>query len=139
MPNWCTTVVSVSGKKDKVEAMFERLATQEPTSYSEFSLLEAYLPEPAELSGNEAANWRGENWGCNGDIGSDLQKGARGFSFVLRTPWATPTTGLVTISKMLDVQIVSKWSEPWACIRGHLNVRSGQVLFDREFKTRRWW
>ena len=140
MPNWCHTYVSVTGAEKDLADFYTRLCAQPAREFCDFSVLDTYLPIPVEEieRGANSAAWRTENWGCNGDLGSSLQRSKRSFSFTLETPWVPPVSGLLTISGLANVRIVARWYEPGTCVRGHSRVNRGVLEEYREWRARGW-
>ena len=141
MPNWCHNYVSVTGAEKDLVEFYTRLEKQPARELYDFSVLDDYLPIPAEVLAqghSVAASWRLENWGCNGDLGVGLERSDRSFHFSLETPWAPPIPGLLAISKLANVRMVARWFVPDMSVRGHARVNRGVLEEYREWQARGW-
>jgi hypothetical protein len=148
MPNWCSNILVVMGKKDEVEKFKLRCGEEK--------MLENHFPTPNELLINESPardkdlseelftkygakdwyDWRVNNWGTKWEVSdlflkedNNIDGNLIALVYTFDTAWAPPEIGIQNISGMYkDVIFHLEFEEPGMAFEGYCRCLNGETI-----------
>jgi hypothetical protein len=140
MPNWCNNSITITGPKNKIEALWIAAKLGK-----DCSLLNAMVPMPEELVGTVADggdgpdwyNWRISNWGTKWDVELDGLEfidhgdGTAEIDGYFDSAWASPVAAYAYYFEANDdVQIEAYYDEMGSSCVGSYTSEDGDESYD---------
>ena len=123
MPNWCANNFSLSGPREKIEAIYDQITSKDESK----GLLDALVPMPQEIrdtfkEGSESQDWYSwsiDNWGTKWEVdGEGLEfhengDGTASISGFFDSAWGPPIQAYETfLGNNEDCEINASYEEP---------------------------
>ena len=147
MPNWCSNNISITGPKDKIQALWDQAQKPEEEGGGLLTgmrpMPEFKEPVPDPFTGQVEAgmpdwwNWRVSNWGTKWEVSNegleytDNGDGTATISGWFESAWAPPVEAFAYYcNEQPDITATLSYYEPGMCFVGKWTSETGDECYE---------
>ena len=135
MPNWCSNVIVITGDKDKIRTILEKLGTI-PVS-SKNVLFETLIGKDSDFDKLGWYESNLKNFGTKWDVCADDSNIEFSEDTITMTPdtaWSPPVQFCITLAKEFGVQVEIKFFEPGCDFAGRSVINEeGEIVEEEDY------